>query len=71
MYSIGVENNIFIHSIQCRPNFAEIWAKIPSDRRLLETDDAAVAIQEVYKRAGVTEAELNPNFARLFPQLVV
>ena len=54
-----------------RPNFSEIWAKIPSDRRLLETDDAAVAIEEVYKRAGVTEAELKLNFQRLFPQVSV
>jgi TatD DNase family protein len=54
-----------------RPNFVEIWGKIPPERRLLETDDAGVSIQEVYKRAGVTETELKPNFQRLFPQLIV
>lgn len=54
-----------------RRNFAEIWSHIPPERRLLETDDASVAIQQVYRLAGVTEAELNPNFARLFPQFLV
>jgi len=51
-----------------RPNFAQMWAQIPPERRLLETDDAAVSIHEVYKRAGVAEAELKPNFSRLFPE---
>jgi TatD DNase family protein len=54
-----------------RPNFADIWTRIPPERRLLETDAAAVAIHEVYKLAGATEPELKPNFQRLFPQLVV
>ncbi len=54
-----------------RPNFADLWAQIPRERRLLETDDASASIQEVYKRAGVTEAELKPNFARLFPGAIV
>lgn len=54
-----------------RPNFTEVWAQIPRERRLLESDDASPSIQEVYKRAGVTEAELKPNFARLFPGAIV
>ncbi len=54
-----------------RPNFAGIWAMIPQERRLLETDEAVVTIQDVYKRAGVTETELKPNFQRLFPQVIV
>lgn len=54
-----------------RPNFAEIWEQIPSERRLLETDDADISIQSVYKLAGVSEAQLKPNFQRLFPTLNV
>ena len=52
-----------------RPNFDVLWKALPHERRLLETDDARVSINEIYHLAQVKWVDLRPTYVRLFPQI--
>lgn len=49
-----------------RNNFKQLWDAVPSGRRLLETDDSDMTIEEVYSVAQPPEDVLEANFKRLF-----
>jgi TatD DNase family protein len=52
-----------------RKGHGELWASVPAERRLLETDDSRVPLAEVYRRAGVSAFDsdtLEHNFRTLF-----
>lgn len=49
-----------------RNNFKQLWEAVPAERRLLETDDSLVPLEEVYRMAQPPEDLLEANFKRLF-----
>lgn len=52
-------------SIQ-RPNFKMLWDALPSQQRMIETDDSGQNIQDVLKASGANEKEMRSNFERFF-----
>lgn len=52
-----------------RKDFSELWNAIPANRRLLESDDSGVDIEEVFRNAGVSREMLLSNYQNLFPSL--
>jgi TatD DNase family protein len=49
-----------------RPQFKMLWAQLPAQQRMLETDDSGLDIQQVLQTSGVSEKEVTENFQRLF-----
>lgn len=49
-----------------RKDFQQLWEQIPSDRRLLETDDSGASIAELYQTVQPPEDVLERTFKRLF-----
>ena len=49
-----------------RPNFNMLWAQLPLQHRMIETDDSGVNIQDVLQASGADEKEIRANFERFF-----
>ena len=49
-----------------RPNFQTLWAQLPAQQRMIETDDSGEDIQRVLEHSGAVETEMRANFERFF-----
>jgi hypothetical protein len=43
-----------------------LWAQLPLQQRMIETDDSGVNIQDVLQASGADEKEIRANFERFF-----